>query len=140
MEALRSEKDFMGSNVPAAFMKEMMMLGLLFTGGSSLLGWNLTPQLFHLPFLRHDTTQPTVAVSPIIQGALRTKADVIRSHAEGEEGEFFVTNFMNNWLGKGHGIPLTAHKLLRLSNNDVPERYRDSAFQYLFAIPSSGEH
>jgi len=140
MEALGSEKDFMGSNVPAAFMKEMVMLGLLFTGGSSLLGWNLTPQLFHLPFLRHDTVQPTVAVSPIIQGALRTKADVIRSHADGEETEFFVTSFMNNWLGKGHGIPLTMHKLLRLSNNDIPDRYKDSAFQYLFAIPASGEH
>jgi len=110
MEAVKSERDFMGTNVVSAFMKEMMLMGLMFTGGANLLGWNLKPQLFHLPFLRHDTVQPTLVVSPIIQGALETKADVIRSHAEAEETEFFVTSFMRNWLGRGRGLPVTVHK------------------------------
>jgi hypothetical protein len=136
-DAFKNEVDFMGTNLVSSFMKEILILGLMFTAGKNMLGWDLSPQLWHTPFLRHDTVQPTLTVSPIIQGALKTKEEIFRSHYENEETEFFISTFMKNWLGRGNGLPVTVNKLLRLSDNDIPERYKNSKFQYLFAIPSS---
>lgn len=139
-DALRSESDMLGGNQAKAFMQEFMIVGMLAAGGSSLLGWNLHPQLFHLPFFRDDTVAPTLTVSPIVKAFLETKADIFRTHEESEDTEFFMTEFMHNWLGKSKGLPITVNKMLRLSEDDIPERYQGSAFQYLFAIPSKGKH
>jgi hypothetical protein len=63
--------------------------------------------------------------------------DAWKQREEGDD-EFLVSKITQRWLGAGWAgtLPDPARKLLRISNNDIPEIYQDSKYKYLFAIPS----
>jgi hypothetical protein len=138
LDALKSEKDVFGTPIAKQFAKEMLIAGLII-GGGGVLGLDLKPQVGHFPFLKADSTDPAISTSPILSSAFRVLGDRGKAERAGEDPDFFVTNFLQNWVGKEGYLPLTASKLLRISSDDVPERYKGSGLQYLFSVPSKKE-
>lgn len=134
-DALSSEKDFFGTPVTRQLVKEMILSGMII-GGGSMLGLDLMPQVGHLPFINAERAEPTLRTAPIVGGVFETMARRHQAAKNEEEPEFFVSDFLRNWLGSSGFIPLTAHRALRLSNNDIPEIYKDSPLQYIFSVPS----
>ncbi len=50
-----------------------------------------------------------------------------------------MTDFLKEWLwqGKYGPYPQSVKKAMRMSNGDIPKRYKDSQFKYLFSIPAT---
>jgi hypothetical protein len=97
---------------------------------------NPSPQVGHVPFLRGETQEPVLSVSPIVKGSFETFAGRKEKATAGEEQNFIVSDFLKNWLGRNHVIPLTAHKVMRINENDIPEIYSGSGLRYFFSVPS----
>jgi len=134
-DALTSEKDFFGTPATKQLVKEMILSGMII-GGGGMLGLDLMPQVGHLPFLNAERSEPTLRTAPLVGGVFETMAKRHQAHKAGDEPEFIVSDFLKNWLGSSGFIPLTAHRMLRLGENDIPEIYKGSPLQYLFSVPS----
>jgi hypothetical protein len=134
-DALSSEKDFFGTPVTRQLVKEMILSGMII-GGGSMLGLDLMPQVGHLPFINAERSEPSLRTAPLVGGVFETMARRRQAAKNEEEPEFFAADFLRNWLGSSGFIPLTMHRAMRLSRNDIPEIYKDSPLQYIFSVPS----
>jgi hypothetical protein len=135
VDAMNTEKDFFGTPVARQLVKEIAMSGLI-VGAAGYLGLDLMPQVGHVPFLRLDRREATLNTAPVIKGALTTLVNRHQAGLDGKEPEFFVTDFVKNWLGSNGIVPITMHKLLRIGDNDIPDIYKDSPMQYFFSVPA----
>lgn len=134
-DALASEKDFFGTPVTKQLVKEMILSGMII-GGGGMLGLDLMPQVGHLPFINAERSEPSLRTAPLVGGVFETMARRRQAAKNEEEPEFFAADFLRNWLGSSGFIPLTVHRAMRLSRNDIPEIYKDSPLQYIFSVPS----
>ena len=134
-DAFNSKRDILGGSMPAQLMKEMLLLGTVMTVGGYL-SMDFTPQVLHLPFVKTDRQEPGVTTNPFINAFFKTAAQRREAHKYDEEPDFYVSSFARNWLGKSGVIPATLHKMMRISDNDIPEIYKDSAMKYFFAVPA----
>ena len=133
IDNLRSEQDFFGGNMISQFAKDIAIVGAALTGGAYA-GLNLKHHFFHIPFISGYTHEPTMQFSPGVMALLRGYRDWKRNDDEDEE--FLFTKVAKKWLGPHGPLPGIFRKIERLSDEDIPEIYRDSKFQYFFAIPS----
>ena len=136
LDALNTEKDFFGTPIAKQLVKDMIISGTVLAGGG-MLGLNLAPQVAHLPFFNFERQEPTLRTAPIVNGIFKTMADRHTAKLNDEEPNFFVTSFLKSWLGGNGVIPIAAYKAMRITENDIPEIYRDSPLQYLFSVPSN---
>lgn len=134
-DALTVERDIFGTPATKQFMRELLLYGSLLAGGAAF-GVDLSTQIGHVPFVHMDRKEPSLAINPLAAAFFKTKAERVEAYRNDNEPDFIVTSFMKNWLGKSFGVPVTANKLMRLSNDDIPEQYKGSKWQYLFAVPS----
>ena len=134
-DAFNSKRDILGGSMPAQLMKEMLLLGTVMTVGGYL-SMDFTPQVLHLPFVKTDRQEPGVTTNPFINSFFKTAAQRREAAKYDEEPDFYVSSFARNWLGKSGVIPATFHKMMRISDNDIPEIYKDSAMKYFFAVPA----
>lgn len=137
-DALTSQKDFFGTPVIVQTMKEMLVAGAVITGGSTV-GMDFWPQTWHTPFMQVGAKSPTIAVSPIVGAAYGAATGKGASEGAEAADESFgvVSRFLQQWLGPQGVKPLLLHKMERLSENDIPEIYKGSKWQYLFSIPAT---
>lgn len=135
LDALKSETDFFGTPYARQLVKEMVIGGMI-VGAGGTLGIDLMPQVGHAPFLNFERHEPTLRTSPVVSAIFETYAKRHEAEKAGEESEFLLTDFMQNWLGKNGVIPITIHKMARISEDDIPEVYKGSWMQYLFSVPS----
>ena len=133
IDALRTETDFFGSTMVSQAAKDILVTGAALTGGAYA-GVNLKHHFFHVPFLSGYTNEPTLNFSPGVMGTIRGYHDWLKR--EEYDDEFLFTKIAKQWMGPSGPIPSVFRKMSRLSTNDIPEIYKDSKFQYLFAIPS----
>jgi hypothetical protein len=135
LNAALQETDFFGSTTVSTFAKDLLITGAA-TYGAGQLGMNLQHHFFHVPFLQTDKKEPTLNLNPGLTAIMRGY-DAWKQREEGDD-EFLVSKITQRWLGAGWTgtLPDPARKLLRISNNDIPEIYQDSKYKYLFAIPS----
>jgi hypothetical protein len=138
MNSLKADKDIFGTPLSKQFMRELFMVGLGLTAGSAV-GLDLSPQFLHVPFMKMTNSDPVIGVSPIVAAMTKTAGDRHKAEVAGDEPEFVVSSFMQNWLGRTGYMPLLANKMLRLSDDDIPEMYRDSGLRYLFSVPATKE-
>ena len=135
-DALGSERDYFGHSIVRQFMREALLAGSIISGGAYI-GVDLMPHTFHMPFLVHGRTDPTLASSPIVKASIKTFEDWKDEAAE--DRDFIVSAFMKNWLGSTRGIPQAANKVLRINEGDIPNIYEDGSFppwiKYLFSVP-----
>lgn len=134
-DAFNSKRDILGGSMPAQLMKEMLLLGTAMTVGGYL-SMDFTPQVLHLPFVKTDRQEPGVTTNPFINAFFKTAAQRREAVKYDEEPDFYVSSFARNWLGKSGVIPATFHKMIRISDNDIPDIYKDSPMKYFFAVPA----
>lgn len=138
-DALTSSKGFFGTPVIKQAMTEAIISGTIIGGGAAA-GMNLMPQVWHVPFLKSHTKEPTLAVNPLLNAIFRTKGEREEAEEYGIEKDFMLTAMVKNWV-KGSGyLPQTANKLLRISKSDIPEIYKDSKWQYFFSVPAKEKY
>jgi hypothetical protein len=131
-DALSAHKDAYGNSISAQFVREAVIVGGVIAGGSAI-GMDFHKHSLHIPFIKEGSA-PELAVNPVAGAAWKT--------AFGPVGQdyktFFPARFLQNYVKTTGGAqPLMLHKFQRLSNNDIPAIYKDSAFKYLFSVPSS---
>ena len=111
--------------------------GMVVWGLGGIMDADFMPHTFHLPFLStFGGDKPQLAVSPFATAGYKLLQGTLHPSDRAEQDEFWVTEFMQDWLGKKQLIPQTAFKVLRISNDDIPEVYRDSKLAYLFSVPA----
>ena len=101
---------------------------------------NLTSQVWHVPFLKHGTKEPTLTVNPLLNSIFRTMGEREEAEEYGLEKDFMLTAMVKNWVRGSGYIPQTANKLLRISKQDIPEIYGGSKWQYFFSVPAKEEY
>lgn len=131
-DALRSERDFYGTTITKQLMTEVLFAGALIMGGKKMLDTDLTSHVSHLPIIGLHGSEPTIAVNPILKSFLYT----ISKKTYEEEHAFFISDFLKNYLGSTQYMPSVMNKMLKLSENDIPDVYQDSKLKYLFAFPA----
>ena len=102
-------------------------------------GVDLWQHVNHLPFLKGHTKYPVLATSPIFNAMFDVKGNRAAAAKASKAPEFLMTDFLKEWLwqGKYGTYTKSAKKGMRLSNNDIPKRYKDSKLKYLFSIPAT---
>lgn len=138
-DALTSTKGFFGTPVIKQAMVEAIISGTIISGGAAA-GLDLTPQVWHVPFLKHGADAPTLTVNPLLNAMFRTKGEREKAEEYGMEKDFMLTAMAKNWVRGSGYLPQTANKLLRISKKDIPEIYADSKWSYFFSVPALGEH
>ena len=136
-DALTQSRDFFGTPFTKQFFREFMYGGMVVWGLGGIMDADFMPHTFHLPFLStFGGDKPQLAVSPFATAGYKLLQGTLHPSDRAEQDEFWVTEFMQDWLGKKQLIPQTAFKVLRISNDDIPEVYRDSKLAYLFSVPA----
>ena len=138
-DALTSTKGFFGTPVIKQAITEAIISGTIITGGG-IAGMNLWPQVWHVPFLKAHTKEPTLAVNPFLNAIFRTKGEREEAEEYGIEKDFMLTAMVKNWVKSSGYLPQTANKLLRISKQDIPEIYKDSKWQYFFSVPAKEQY
>ena len=138
LDALNADRGYFGTPQSIQFMKEMLIMGAIINAGG-LMGTDLWEHVNHLPFLKGHTKYPVLATSPIFNAMFDVKGNRAKAARDNKAPEFMMTDFLKEWLwqGKYGPYPQSVKKAMRLSNNDIPHRYRDSKFKYLFGIPAT---
>jgi hypothetical protein len=134
-DAFASEKDEFGRVVPVTLAKEMMLLGALIYGGREALNADFLNHAFHLPLVKIGSGETGLAVTtnPVFQSmsrAYQTQHD--------EDSDFIVNEFFKDYF-KQNGLPATMNKMMKLTENDIPERYKDARFpeaSYFWGVPA----
>lgn len=143
-DAITQHRDIFGTPLTKQFMREFIYAGAIIWGLGGIMDVDFMHHTFHLPFLRSGhfagPKDPSMAISPFAAAAYRTIHGRQEALDRAEQPEFWVTEFMRNWLGKKGATPQTVHKLLRMSDDDIPDIYRDSDLMYLFSVPAAGEY
>jgi hypothetical protein len=112
------------------------------TAAAGSVGLNMSHHFFHVPLLKSSTysdTYGTLALSPVLN-AINDGSKVYNKKIEEGEDTIRMAEIMQKWMGKAGPYPDTLWKYNRISNDDIPDIYQDSPFQYLFAIPSNKEN
>lgn len=137
-EALTASKDAYGNSVTAQFMREWVIAGAV-VGVGGMAGVDLTRHSFHLPFIKDNKNDMAFATSPIVEATWKTvHGGGADANLPDDEKAFFPSRFYRNWTqSSGGATPLILHKMKRISENDIPEMYKDGPLKYLFSVPST---
>lgn len=131
-DALTAHKDAYGNSISAQFIREAVITGSVIAGGSAI-GMDFHKHSLHVPFIKEGSS-PELAVNPVAKAGWDTAFGPVGQ----DDKTFFVSRFLQKYTQTTGGMkPLMLHKMQRLSNNDIPEIYKDSAFKYLFSVPAS---
>ena len=131
IQIMNAEVGAGGRSFTKQFMSDALFAGAIIAGGGALADADFTGHVAHFPFLKAGTEEPVLSIAPILTGAYKTL------HENGEDDDdFFMTRFAHNWLGKKGLIPQQIWKAMRISEDDIPEAYKESAFKYLFSVPA----
>ena len=138
LDALNADRGYFGTPQSVQFMKEMLIMGAII-GAGGVAGVDLWQHVNHLPFLKGHTKYPVLATSPIFNAMFDVKGNRAAAAKASKAPEFLMTDFLKEWLwqGKYGPYPQSVKKGMRLSNNDIPKRYKDSKLKYLFSIPAT---
>lgn len=137
-DALTSEKNVFGSPILSEFMRELLLAGIIIGGGSAV-GLDLHAHVHHLPFFRIDRADPTLAMNPALNSYFQFREERKEAEKYDEDKEFFINHFLRRYISSTGPMPRTMTKILRISDEDVPEVYKGSKWQYMFSIPTKGE-
>jgi hypothetical protein len=140
-DALKSSKDVFGNSVTGQFVREALGAGVVLSGGSAL-GVNLHGHMLHTPFVSTGYSgSPEVSMSPVTKAAVYAstgKKPAGFDDWDSDDDHSVVVDFFRHWYGTA-GFSLMASKFGRISNDDIPEQYKDSKFKFLFAMPAVEE-
>jgi hypothetical protein len=140
MDALNADRGYFGAPQSVQFIKEVLIAGAILSAGGAG-GMDLHEHVFHIPFLKGETKYPTIATSPAINAIFDT-IDNRKEAAKKQIGpDWMVSDFLQEWLwrDKYGPMPQMVKKMARLTEDDIPKRYKDSKLRYFFSVPSS-EH
>jgi hypothetical protein len=130
-DALFGQRDSFGMPITSAFMREMLLVGLV-VGGGGMMDLDFHPHMLHFPFFKHGHSDPTLNVNPFVTAAYKTWGQ-----DAAEDDRWFPARFAREWYGSTGPMPLMVRRMMRISEDDIPEIYKDSKFRYMFAIPTS---
>lgn len=128
-DAWNKEVDIYGNPMASQLLRKMMILGTAIYGGKALAESDLMEHFMHVPGVKRHEKSVSLSLNPTLTAALE---------ATSSDDEFWTSSFFKRWLPSGP-IPSIMTKLGRLSEDDIPERYRGSQFRYLFGIPALPE-
>lgn len=133
-DTLFAETDFFGTPIFQQTIRDIALIAAATYGGHSA-GLSLYHHFFHIPYLSTQTDDPTLAFSPGVNAVL----DGYKTYANKEDPDFIGTEIMRKWLGKQGPFPNIASKMMRLSENDIPEIYQTGNekgyLKYFFSVP-----
>lgn len=136
-DTLRQETDYFGTPVTQQFMRDLLTVGA-FTYGGANIGLHLKDHFFHIPFLSTMSSEgkAELALSPAIS---KTMEGYNAWKKREDNDDFLLTTVLRKWAGPAGPMPDTFHKAMRLTQDDIPEIYRQGGgnayLKYLFGIP-----
>lgn len=136
-QGLGKQKDLFGTSLMTQSLREMLLIGTGVAVGQTYFDVDLAHHFVHPPLVKATTRGVELAVSPLVSGIIET----VQEDREDYDHDFIVSEFFSNWFDSREArmpapIPIAFKKAARLSKGDIPERYRDSKFKYLFGIPT----
>jgi len=137
-QGLNKEQDLFGTPLATQMMRELMLIGTAVGLGKWLFDVDLLHHFVHVPFGEARRRDIAIGMPPVANAAL----DTYNQYMQEDYDEFIVSTFFKQWFratiaGVPAPVPVAFKKAVRLSEDDIPERYRDSRLKYLFAIPAT---
>lgn len=137
-QGLNKEQDLFGTPLTTQMMRELMLIGTAVGLGKWLFDVDLLHHFIHVPFGEARRRDIAIGMPPVVNAALGT----YNQYMQEDYDEFIVSTFFKQWFqatiaGIPAPVPVAFKKAVRLSEDDIPERYRDSRLKYLFAIPAT---
>jgi hypothetical protein len=132
------QKDIFGNTLLSQSIREMVLVGTAITAAKYTWGADLSHHFFHIPYFKPQRRDIAIGASPLVNASLETYS----KYMDEDYDEFLVSTFFNSWFDSTYKgipapIPVNFKKAIRLTENDIPEIYRDSKFRYLFGIPAT---
>ena len=134
MDALTQTKDIYGQSVTKQFAVNMLTMGGIIWAGDKFFDADIQDQVFHIPFVKIGGESPGVMLNPVLSAGYKAWT---KRHEE--DRDMLFTEFVNNWAGTGGLVPSSITKAMRLSEDDIPEIYKESKLRYLFGVQASKE-
>jgi hypothetical protein len=132
------QKDIFGNTLLSQSIREMVLVGTAITAAKY--GWDadLSHHFFHPPYFKAQRRDIAIGASPLVNASVETYA----KYMDEEYDDFTWSTFFDAWFdstykGVPAPIPVNFKKAARLTENDIPEIYRDSKLRYLFGIPAT---
>jgi len=137
-QGLNKEQDLFGTPLTTQMMRELMLIGTALAAGKWIFDIDLLHHFIHVPFGEVRRRDIAIGMPPVVNAAL----DTYNQYMQEDYDEFIVSTFFKQWFratiaGVPAPVPVAFKKAIRLSEDDIPERYRDSRLKYLFAIPAT---
>jgi len=131
------QKDIFGNTLLSQSIREMVLIGAGITAGKYAWDGDLSHHFFHIPYFKTQKRDIAIGASPLVNASLETYSKFM----DEDYDEFLVSTFFNSWFdstikGVPAPIPVNFKKAIRLTENDIPDRYRDSKLRYLFGVPA----
>jgi hypothetical protein len=131
------QKDIFGNTLLSQSIREMILVGTGITAAKYAWDGDLRHHFFHIPFFKPQRRDIAIGASPLVNASLETYSKFM----DEDYNEFLVSTFFNSWFDSSHKgipapIPVNFRKAVRLTENDIPARYRDSKLRYCFGIPA----
>jgi hypothetical protein len=132
------QKDIFGNTLLSQSIREMVLVGTGVTAAKYVWDGDLSHHFFHPPFFKAQRRDIAIGASPLVNASVETYA----KYMDEDYDDFVVSTFFNSWFDSTYKgipapIPVNFKKAARLSENDIPEIYRDSKLRYLFGIPAT---
>jgi hypothetical protein len=132
-DALNSERDIWGTSITQQVMRKMIILGGMTATANFAFNADMFGHVVHAPFLEFGKGRPSIRLNPVAGAAYETWMK-----REEEDRGFWMSEFLKAWIREPF-VQANVIKAMRLSNDDIPEIYRDSRVRYLLAVPATKE-
>ncbi len=129
-DALKADRDVFGTPHTKIFMRNLIALGSVGTF-SAATGLHVWEQVVHPPFIKVGEDTLNLSTNTVVQAALKAYGN------KEESDDMFFHRMYHKWAGGAAPIPVMAKKTWRLTQNDIPERYKGSKFAYLLGVAQS---
>lgn len=133
-DELTKSKDVFGNSYTTQFLKQMMVLGTVIYGGKTAFDSDMWGHAIHIPGMQLGERGMQLGVNPLVSATYQTMTGGNKTPEN--EDDFWLSRFFQTWFGKSKlPVPAIAHKIARLSAEDIPVRYKDNKLSYLFGVP-----
>lgn len=133
-DTLFAENDFFGTPIFQQTVRDVATIAAATYAGHSA-GLSLYHHFFHIPYLSTQTDDPTLAFSPGVNAVIGG----VQNYMNKDDPDFVGTEIMKKWLGPYGPFPEITKKMIRLSENDIPEIYQKGGgkehLKYFFSVP-----
>ncbi len=132
-DELTRSKDIYGNAYSSQFLRQIVIMGAVIGTGKMAFDSDLWGHVVHIPGMQLSKKGMQLGVNPAVSATYQTISGA--NIKKEEPDEFWLSRFMQTYMGGKTPTISTFRKIARLSNDDIPAMYKDSKINYLFGVP-----